>query len=488
MSKKKFHRNLCTFIPPECDLRIGCTFSPVHYTIDESWSHVAASVSIHDAEGEAEIFGCPLVYGNEVLISYGDTLEIHSKLGTHVNIKFVNKSVEKFIHISSRPNYKHLLEQYSIFNSSRLKSLSCYGNSTEKFENGPVMLVTGENTCLRNNTVLRLLNYSCRDEWYPLLVDLCTRDPIAHSPGCLSITNWDHCCPYDEVGAISGSLQSISFPFGRGNHTEDTVRFNDVINTLSDVIFLRNVAPEFNRRATDGVFINAPHKISSEDLIKLCRSFCVTHILVIDDEYLKSSISRLLHFQHARGYITRKVYVHRSPSVDPLPEISGSLYIENITKYLYGRGKVEITPFLHEIPFREIALWDIQHSVLITRVIDDSIINSLCIFIQEQLFCNRRFTTVYASGIIVAKTADCMKILIPNLNPMLSSYFQRQNCLEMGQSINYNCGKRLFEADQPKVRKGPLFNESNKNVSTSASRKSSPLVHILVTNMKYVHY
>ncbi|KNH05307.1 premRNA cleavage complex II protein Clp1 [Perkinsela sp. CCAP 1560/4] len=493
-------------VPAAHELRVHIPFSSTYFGKAEKYAHVAVTITLEGPTGDGEICGCPVIMNNPIHISYGDSVSVYSRNGAHFRIGVTNEKLKNCIYISANSTYRSVVELHGTLNSLR------WASTVRKLPTiagrPPNLLILGPEFSGKNTVTTSLLNYACRDGWFPTLVDLDVCNPISGITGSTSLSAWDNCCPYDETSSVSGAHQTLAFPYGYPSPRDNPAAFMQAVKDSAAVLADRLHSIVETKSHSAGILINTPRGLLFEEMISIVNDFHVSDILVIQEDNLRVLLEAFYRNEQSDDG-TQRVRVrgaHISGGV--IPWKLRNREVATITHFLYGKGKVDLAPVLHRFPVESVGIshplrWreDTKNgewpSLASLRTEDTaSLQNSLCMILRRSPDGANTRTTIFAVGVIKEIGIEGIKIVIPNLAPIPEKIlFQssegkmeehdKQSHKYMRREVASPKGTYVFQSYKNALFQKPSTAPPTKkeNVSSKSQR-----IDLLVTEIKYAHF
>lgn len=230
----------------------------------------------------AEIFGAELVPGQDYPLLGGTRTAIYTWHGCKIQIS--GPTSQEY----DAPNVvmRDYLSTAAVLEQRRIRA-------DDMDLPAPRVLVCGSAFSGKSSLCQVLCNYAQRRERTPIFVDLDTRyssiRQLQSLPACVSATPVEHA--YDEEPS-----RRMSYFFGHIDWTDNPNLYERIVSHLSKVVLAKLshcTSVEAARTATSGLIVNAPYQPTPELLQKIIEMFEIDVVLILDNEGLHASLSRV---------------------------------------------------------------------------------------------------------------------------------------------------------------------------------------------------
>ena len=220
-----------------------------------------------------------------------------------------------------------------------------------------LVLGTGRNSCVRT-----LVNYSIRQEKFPLVADLDVLNGNLLLPGAVSCALVNRLIEPEEEINISNPL---AFYYGSSNWTDNSRYFCEIIKSLS--VFVDERINLIEQSLSDdsssfsgliGIFSSWTEGKSDELLKVTLKSLKINVLVVVGNERLYNSIKKEHETEHldiisiskVSGLVSREVSFRRFQTS------------KRIREYFYGFND-EYYPYSHVLNIKDVEVWKIEDGI-----------------------------------------------------------------------------------------------------------------------------
>ena len=446
-------------IPRDSDLIIMIESQGVHSGELNEIQKPALSIAIYEASGDAEVSGCPICWNNEVSMSHGNIALVHSQRGVTLILSYYTDSSKVHLKYPATSNYHLTQELHAHLNKKRSRSMRNHGAEA------PKTLVIGKSCLEKQNIILSLLNFACRDMWSPIFVDMNPENPVAHVLGCISLTIWDHSCPIDEISSTIASFHTVSIIEGSFSPCQE-MKNDALIKFMGDSILQNSEPSSRSKLRSSGVILHMIDNSSIYEILGQLIIWNITDLVVVENlplkNYIEGIIRTLPDTNLVKGPLSRINLWYIPIAVKNVSTARVQADTHYLTGYFYGLGKIKVNPFIHQIPFAGMSLWR-KYDKILVKVSEDAIhLNTIVVLFEELKFKKCSYFAQILIGIVVEKLSSSLKILFPTTQRAQRTSLLRER-LKFSSDLPLNICKTLPRGS---------FDE---NCSEEISRLSSPL-------------